>query len=130
MIDCSKTENYFAEKRRMTKRTKNGLCKTKCSDCPLCSDSNGTSEDMSCTTFETYYPEKAVKVVQRWSNEHPQKTFVTEFLKNYPRAVVNGDGIPNSVCPYDLGLMNKERCRKSCIECWNQPIPIEDGEER
>lgn len=130
MIDCSKTENYFAEKRRMTKRTKNGLCKTKCSDCPLCSDSNGTSEDMSCTTFETYYPEKAVKVVQRWSNEHPQKTFVTEFLKNYPRAVVNGDGIPNSVCPYDLGLMNKHGCRKTCIECWNQPIPIEDGEER
>ncbi len=130
MIDCSKTENYFAEKRRMTKRTKNGLCKTKCSDCPLCSDSNGTSEDMSCTTFETYYPEKAVKVVQRWSNEHPQKTFVTEFLKNYPRAVVNGDGIPNSVCPYDLGLMNKHDCRKTCIECWNQPIPIEDGEER
>nr|WP_304017862.1 hypothetical protein [Ruminococcus bromii] len=130
MIDCSKTENYFAEKRRMTKRTKNGLCKTKCSDCPLCSDNNGTSEDMSCTTFETYYPEKAVKVVQRWSNEHPQKTFVTEFLKNYPRAVVNGDGIPNSVCPYDLGLMNKHDCRKTCIECWNQPIPIEDGEER
>lgn len=130
MIDCTNTENYFAEKRRMTKRTKNGLCKTKCSDCPLCSDSNGTSEDMSCTTFETYYPEKAVKVVQRWSNEHPQKTFVTEFLKNYPHAVVNGDGIPNSVCPYDLGLMNKHDCRKNCIECWNQPIPIEDGEER
>ena len=129
MIDCSKTENYFAEKRRMTKMTKNGLCKTKCSDCPLCSDNNGTSEDMSCTTFEMYYPEKAVKVVQRWSNEHPQKTFVTEFLKNYPRAVVNGDGIPNSVCPYDLGLMNKHDCRKTCIECWNQPIPIEDGEE-
>lgn len=128
MIDCSKTENYFAEKRRMTKRTKNGLCKTKCSDCPLCSDNNGTSEDMSCTTLEMYYPEKAVKAVQRWSNEHPQKTFVTEFLKNYPRAVVNGDGIPNSVCPYDLGLMNKHDCRKTCIECWNQPI--EDGEER
>jgi hypothetical protein len=127
MIDCSKTENYFAEKRRMTKRTKNGLCKTKCSDCPLCSDNNGTSEDMSCTTLEMYYPEKAVKAVQRWSNEHPQKTFVTEFLKNYPRAVVNGDGIPNSVCPYDLGLMNKHDCRKTCIECWNQPI--EDGEE-
>jgi hypothetical protein len=128
MIDCSKTENYFAEKRRMTKMTKNGLCKTKCSDCPLCSDNNGTSEDMSCTTFEMYYPEKAVKVVQRWSNEHPQKTFVTEFLKNYPRAVVNGDGIPNSVCLYDLGLMNKHDCRKTCIECWNQPIPIEESE--
>lgn len=128
MIDCSKTANYLSEKLRMTKRTKNGLCKIKCSNCPLCSNNNG--EGLSCPTFEMYYPEKAVKVVQRWSNEHPQKTFVTEFLKNYPRAVVNGDGIPNSVCPYDLGLMNKHDCRKTCIECWNQPIPIEDGEER
>lgn len=125
MIDCSKTENYFNEKLRMTKRTKNGLCKIKCSNCPLCSNNNG--EGLSCPTFEMHYPEKAIEVVQKWSDEHPQKTFVTEFLKNYPRAVVNGDGIPNSVCPYDLGLMNKHDCRKTCIECWNQPI--EDGEE-
>lgn len=125
MIDCSKTENYFNEKLRMTKRTKNGLCKIKCSNCPLCSNNNG--EGLSCLTFEMHYPEKAIEVVQKWSDEHPQKTFVTEFLKNYPRAVVNGDGIPNSVCPYDLGLMNKRDCRKTCIECWNQPI--EDGEE-
>lgn len=126
MIDCNITTNYFNEKLRMTKRTKNGLCKIKCSNCPLCSNNNG--EGLSCPTFEMYYPEKAVKAVQRWSDEHPQKTFVTEFLKNYPRAVVNGDGIPNSVCPYDLGLMNKHDCGKTCIECWNQPI--EDGEER
>lgn len=125
MIDCSKTANYFSEKLRMTKRIKNGLCKIKCNNCPLCSNNNG--EGLSCPTFEMYYPEKAIEVVQKWSDEHPQKTFVTEFLKNYPCAVVNGDGIPNSVCPYDLGLMNKRDCRKTCIECWNQPI--EDGEE-
>lgn len=34
MIDCSKTENYFAEKKRMTKRAGNGLCKLGCSNCP------------------------------------------------------------------------------------------------
>lgn len=128
MIDCSKTENYFAEKRRMTKRTSREGCKIKCPECPLSSLNNGTSECMTCVTFEMYHPEKAISSVQKWSDEHPQKTFVTEFLKNYPRAVVNGDGIPNSVCPYDLGLMNKHNCRKTCIECWNQPI--EDGEER
>ena len=120
MIDCSKTENYFAEKRRMTKRAENGLCKLGCSNCPLCSVNN--NKGLSCTGFEMLYPEKAIALVQKWSDEHSQKTFVTEFLKNYPRAVVNGDGIPNSVCPYDLGLMNKHDCRKTCIECWNQPV--------
>lgn len=126
MIDCTKTTNYFNEKLKMTKRTKNGLCEIKCGNCPLCSNNNG--EGLPCPEFEMYYPEKAVKAVQRWSDEHPQKTYLTELLKNYPDAVVNGDGIPNSVCPYDLGLMNKRDCRKTCIECWNQPVA--EGESK
>lgn len=125
MIDCNITKNYFSEKARMSKTTKSGTCKVVCEKCPLSSDNNGVGE--CCTDFEMLYPEKAIAIVQKWSDEHPQKTFVTEFLKNYPCAVVNGDGIPNSVCPYDLGLMDKHDCRKTCIECWNQSI--EDGEE-
>lgn len=124
MIDCSKTENYFNEKLRMTKRTKNGLCEIKCSNCPLCSNRNG--EGLPCPEFEMFYPEKAIETVQKWSDGHPQKTYLSELLKNYPNAKLNDDGIPKAVCPYDLGLMNKERYRKSCIECWNQSI--EDGE--
>lgn len=127
MIDCSKTENYFAEKLRMTKRTKNGLCEIKCSNCPLCSNNNG--EGLSCPDFEMYYPEKAVKAVQKWSDEHPPKTFLTEFLKHYPNAELNPIGVPKGICPYDLGLMNRYDCRKdrNCVKCWNQII--EDGEE-
>lgn len=133
MIDCTKTANYFAEKRRMTKRTKNGLCKTKCSDCPLCSDNNGTSEDMSCTTFEMYYPEKAVKAVQRWSDEHPPKTYLTELLDKYPNVLLNDDGTPEGICPHQLGLKSSiVDCKKSygcdCVQCWSQII--EDGEGR
>lgn len=129
MIDCSKTENYFAEKRRMTKRTEGGICKLKCSNCPLCSKNNGTSEDLSCTTFEMHHPEKAIEVVQKWSDEHPQKTFLTEFLKNYPNAELDCNGTPKRICPLALGLMDIDDCDDNCIKCWNQPIPIEDGEE-
>lgn len=35
MIDCSKTENYFAEKQRMTGQRKDGICELNCIDCPL-----------------------------------------------------------------------------------------------
>lgn len=127
MIDCSKTQNYFIEKLRMTKRTKNGLCKIKCSNCPLCSNNNG--EGLSCPDFEMYYPEKAVKVVQRWSDEHPQRSYLTKLLKHYPNTPLEDDGTPN-FCPYRLGLMSKDNCRKdhNCVKCWNQPI--EGGEER
>ena len=124
MIDCSRTENYLAEKQRMTKKHKPNagayICELDCLDCPLSHSNNGIGEP--CFGLETLYPEKVIAIVQKWSDEHPQKTFVTEFLNNYPNAVVNGDGIPDSVCPYDLGLTNKHDCRKTCIECWNQPI--------
>lgn len=130
MIDCSKTENYFNEKLRMTKRTKNGICKTKCSDCPLCSKNNGTSEGLSCVCFEMIYPEKAIEIVQKWSDEHPQRTYLTELLKHYPNISLDDNGTPN-FCPYRLGLMSIDDCRKdrNCVQCWNQTIPIEDGEE-
>lgn len=128
MIDCTKTTNYFTEKLRMTKRTKNGLCENKCSNCPLCSNNNG--EGLPCPDFEMYYPEKAIEAVQRWSDEHPQKTFLTEFLKNYPNAELN-HGVPK-ICLKKLGVISG--CAKtkkgdlyiSCYRCWNQLI--EDGE--
>lgn len=129
MIDCSKTENYFAEKVRMTKRAENGLCKLGCSNCPLCSENN--NKGLSCTGFEMLYPEKAIEIVQKWSDEHPQKTYLSEFLKNYPNAELN-HGVPR-ICLKELGAISG--CAKtkkgdvyiSCYSCWNQPI--KDGEE-
>lgn len=134
MIDCSKTENYFNEKLKMTKKHKlNGgayICELNCTDCPLNSSNNGSSDMMSCSDFETIYPQKAIAIVQKWSDEHPKRTYLTELLKIFPNTPLEDDGTPN-FCPYRLGLMNEDDCRKdrNCVECWNQPIPIEDGEE-
>lgn len=127
MIDCFKTENYLAEKKRMSKTTESGVCKVECTNCLLSSYNNG--DGIYCTDFEMLYPKKAIEIVQKWSNEHPQKTFLTEFLKNYPNVQLYDTGIPKGICPYHLGLMNKDDCRKDhyCLGCWNQPI--KDGEE-
>lgn len=128
MIDCAKTENYFAEKQRMTKRCKGGICELHCCDCPLCSENNGTSENLSCTSFERRYPDKAIAIMQKWSNEHPQKTYLSELLEHFPNTPHNDDGIPN-FRPCRLGLMSKYICRsdRDCVKCWNQPI--EDNKE-
>lgn len=122
MIDCTKTTNYFNEKLRMTKITKNGVCKTKCSDCPLCIDNNG--EGLSCTSFEMYYPEQAIEIVQKWSDEHPQRTYLTEFLEHYPNAELDENGIPK-ICLWKLGLpaIEERNCIEGdCIKCWNEII--------
>lgn len=125
MVDCNITANYFAEKRRMTKRAKNGLCKLGCSNCPLCSINNNKGQ--SCTAFEMLYPEKAIEIVQKWSDEHPRKTYLSEFLKNYPNAPLDDDGAPKGVCPHTLGLTDIDDCDDNCVKCWNQPI--EDGKK-
>ena len=129
MIDCSKTANYLSERLRMTKRSKGNGCDIKCSECPLSYTNNGASEFMSCITFEMHYPLQAISIVQRWSNEHPRETYLSEFLKNYPNAQLRIDGTPRGVCPYYLGLMSRDDCRKdhNCVKCWNQSV--ENGED-
>lgn len=130
MIDCSKTENYLIEKLRMTKRAKSGICKIKCSDCPLCSKNNGISEYISCITFEMYHPEKAIEIVQRWSDENPQRTYLSVFLEHYPNVQLYDTGLPKGVCPYNLGLTDIDDCDNNCVKCWNQPVSVEDGESK
>lgn len=133
MIDCTKTTNYFNEKLRMTKKHKlNGgayICELNCTDCPLSSLNNDTSDKMSCSDFETIYPEKAIEIVQKWSDAHPLKTYLTDFLKHYPNVQLYDTGVPKGVCPYHLGLMNKDDCRKDrdCVKCWNKRV--KSGEE-
>lgn len=127
MIDCSKTENYFAEKRRMTKMKKRGLCETECSKCPLGCDNNGKGED--CSALEMLYFKEAIAIVQKWSDENPKETFLTELLKNYPNVKLRCEGVPDkNLCPYQLGLMNERGCEKykNCVACWNQPIPSKE----
>lgn len=126
MIDCSKTVNFIKEKYRMTNN-----CQIRCTKCPLSQDNNGVDNKTTCYDLEKRYPEKAVEIVQKWSDEHPPKTFLTEFLKHYPNVQLDDAGLPTTGCPYRLGLISDEECKKNsdCVKCWNQPMPIKDGEE-
>lgn len=126
MIDCTKTENYFAEKLKLTKKQKLNdgtyICKLECADCPLGIENNGA--DVPCSNFEMLYPKKAIAIIQAWSDEHLPKTYLSEFLKNYPNTPLGNNGTPESICPYELELMSIDDCRNDldCVKCWNQPI--------
>lgn len=114
MIDCFKAQNYFNEKLRMTKKHKRKyggyLCELNCTDCPLSSSNNGSSDMMSCSDFEALYPEKAIEIVQRWSDEHPQRTYLSELLKIFPNTPLKDDGTPKGICLHEfmifMPLMN------------------------
>jgi hypothetical protein len=122
MIDCFKTKNYLAEKKRMSKTTESGVCKVGCTNCLLSSYNNG--DGISCTDFEMLYPKKAIEIVQKWSDEHPQRTYLTEFLEHYPNAELDENGIPK-ICLWKLGLpaIEERNCIEGdCIKCWNEII--------
>lgn len=122
MIDCNITKNYLSEQARMTKSSDVGVCRISCNHCPLSRFNN--DEEMLCTELELRHPEKAIAIIQKWSDKHPQKTYLTEFLKHYPNAQLRIDGIPKGICPYDLGLMNRYDCRKETVTALSVGISL------
>lgn len=127
MIDCNITKNYIHERKRMCH-------KNSCEVCPLSSFSNGTNK--ICRVFENCYASKAIDIAQKWSDEHPPKTLLSEFLKSYPNAKLNSDGFPSDIVPCSLGLIErKDICKNMCLyfydnghpcyDCWNIPIESE-----
>lgn len=74
---------------------------------------------------------RQVLAVEQWSKEHPVKTRQSEFLKMFPNARIESDGMP-SICPIvvDKRCHNKdddalfclvrdeEECRKCRRDFW------------
>ena len=119
-MDCSKTEDYFKERARMVEADTKAYCGIDCRTCSLGSDNNGTG--FGCTQLEMLYPQKAIGIVQKWSDEHPQKTYLSEFLKHYPKAKLDKYGLPVDICLYELGLGEDCGGKCNCTQCWNTPI--------
>ena len=106
---------FLKEKNRMTKK-----CSIRCANCPLGSEKNTTG--LCCGDLQRVYSEIAVSIVEKWSEEHPQETRLTEFLKHYPNAPMVENGTPK-MCVNQLGFKRVGNCTaRNCIRCWNTPI--------
>lgn len=97
------------------------MCRTSnCSDCKLCKGNNKYGQD--CALFVEQYPEEAVEIIEAWAEEHPERTYLMDFLEKYPNAP-KYDEIPRS-CTMELGYV--KGCPNSdgskCKECWNTPM--------
>lgn len=109
---------FIKERMRMCKS--NGDCRS----CELYDFKNNA--DMDCDTYIDEYPEQAVAIVEKWSQEHPRKTFLSDFLEKYPNAKLLKNGTPENICPEDLGYCDKvDECKPltdDCAVCWNRPL--------
>lgn len=110
MANCNNTIDFIKEKERMC-NSYNDDCK----GCPL------DNEDVFCSQILINNTEKAVKLVQKWSDENPVRTILMDFFDKYPNAKGKDDIIPN-ICIRSLGYKVEVCCGRSCVDCWNTPL--------
>ena len=102
---------YLKAKNRMTNN-----CDMNCEDCPLFSLNNGRG--IPCREMEIKFPENDVRIVEKWSKEHPLKTYVQDFLDKFPNARKENNGIPLTCKSNVYG----GSCIDHCPACWNSPM--------
>lgn len=110
---------YLKEKMRLTDG-----CAIECIECPLDARNNGLRQN--CEAFQLECPEKAVALVQKWAEEKPVKTFLSDLLEKHPKTPLDPDSTPN-MCPHDLGYCkNRDDCppkpEGGCFGCWSRPL--------
>ena len=121
-MDCSKTIDFFAEAKRL------------CDSRTACEADAANKE--RCPVFEVCYRQltkicaedaiKAVENLQKWSDEHPKKTYAQDFFEKFPKAQSNSDGTP-FVCRKRIygGIRSTlEDCdyTGACYRCWSEPL--------
>ena len=106
---------YLKEKERATKG-----CSLGCPNCIL-----GKYEEYMKTHIctEDFSFEEAVKIIEKWSNENPEKTILQYFIEQHPNAPLDKNGTPK-LCPFNLGYTKEKKCLYSgdCVKCWNRPM--------
>lgn len=125
-MDCSKTIDFFAEaKRHCDSRTACEADAANKEQCPMF----GVC-DRPLTEICVEDAIKAIEILQKWSDEHPVKTYAQDFFEKFPKAQSNSDGTP-FVCRkriYSGTHSTLEDCdyTGACYRCWNEPMNDEE----
>lgn len=103
-------------------RTFKRMCeKTDCKDCLL---------DQKCRPSANVEPEEVVELVEEWAKDHTIKTRQSEFLKMFPDAKINDDGIL-AFCPGAFSQKEKychkyNKCEECCKDYWLTEVTSND----
>ena len=127
-MDCSKTINFLHELQRLCDSS--GSCSGVLynrEDCPMFTICRQIKK-YGKVFDENKNAKKAIKIVQKWSDEHSRKTYAQDFFEKFPGAQRALDGTPFACKKriYDGTLQRGEEldCTEiwSCKECWNEPM--------
>lgn len=122
-MDCSKTINFLHELKRLC--GSRGECVANAAnkeDCPMFGVCKLTYSKIRDKDIKT-----AIETVQKWSDEHPKKTYAQDFFEKFPNAPKDKsakseypDACRNMI--YGGGCPKIELRVDCCYECWNKPM--------
>ena len=100
------------------------ICKAvdDCMDCPLSESAN--PRRIPCCDYIPDYPAEASAIIDKWCAEHPQKTYLQDFLEKFPKAKLDDDGDPIADACDVYGDVFACKGHK-CCDCWNKVMPDE-----
>lgn len=99
--------DFLNEFNRMCKYYKNN---NNCTICPL--------YDKICSDIKEYTPKYILDTVNKWSEEHPKRTYLSVLLEKFPKTNLS-NGIPR-FCICNLGFDYCPVCTNDCKMCWNK----------
>lgn len=126
-MDCNKTINFLHEFKRLCHSRDECVANAaNKEDCPMFGVCSLTHSKLCAEVIKT-----AIKTVQKWSDEHPKKTYAQDFFEKFPEARPTADGVPR-MCRVDC---YGGSCRQPSIDanemckcCWNEEMEAADDE--
>lgn len=120
-MDCNKTINFLHELKRLCDSRDECVANAaNKEDCPMFGVCKLTYSKICANDAK-----KAIKTVQKWSDEHPVKTYVQDFFEKFPKAQSDSDGTPYACRKTTYGgKCPGIECNSGieCDECWNEPM--------
>ena len=122
-MDCSKMINFFPELKRLCdSRT---ACEADAENKEQCPLFDFCRQSLTIRAEEII---TAVENLQKWSDEHPKKTYAQDFFEKFPKAQGSIDGTPFLCRQRIYGEVPPKdgRCdrRGACKNCWNEPMEV------
>ena len=85
-----------------------------CQHCPLSQNNNRLG--CSCDDFMRAFSDEANEIILKWCKEHPAKTRQSEFLKMFPNAGIDENGVV-TICPICVDTNFNCESSISCPKC-------------
>lgn len=128
-MDCSKTINFLHELKRLCDSRDECVADTANKEqCPMFGVCRLTYSKICAEDVKT-----AIETVQKWSNEHPRKTYAQDFFEKFPEAKPDKEGVPR-MCRVNCYGGSCQYSAVSgagpapCKACWNEKMEAADDE--